>query len=353
MDRRVLRVLDANFNRAREGLRVVEDAVRFVAQDPRQTERLKTLRHELTAVVGPLLARCGAIDTRDAGSDVGTTISTASEWSRTGVDHVVLANASRVAEALRAIEEFAKTLDTSVSPLVEKLRYRFYDIERDLGRLFRPASRLTDCRLYVLITESLCNHSWQTVIREASLGGATCFQLREKSLEGGVLLDRAREFVKVCRELGVVSIINDRVDVAMLSGADGVHLGQGDLPVQAVRALAPSGFVIGKSTHTVEQAIEAQTQGADYVGIGPMFLSSTKPRDFVAGPKVAGDVARAVGIPTIAIGGITVDNAGEVFASGVTGIAVTQAVCGATDVRGAALALINANSTQESPILST
>jgi thiamine-phosphate pyrophosphorylase len=220
---------------------------------------------------------------------------------------------------------------------IEALRYRFYTIEQQLAQTLRPhACDFAAVQLYVLITESLCKHPWLRVAEQAILGGADCLQLREKTLESAELLRRARKLVELCRRHKVKCIINDRADIALLSDADGVHLGQDDLPTREARKLIGRDKILGVSTHRIEQARSAVLDGADYIGIGPVFKSSTKPRDFIAGLDYARQVAREISIPAVAIAGITAENVDEVRASGIRAVAVSSAVIAAEDVRAAA-----------------
>jgi thiamine-phosphate pyrophosphorylase len=188
----------------------------------------------------------------------------------------------------------------------------------------------------VLITESACKVPWLKVAEEALLGGADCLQLREKNLESGELLNRAQQLVKLCHEHSALCIINDRADIAVLAKADGVHVGQDDLPAAAARKIVGPDMLVGVSTHNIEQAKTAVREGADYIGVGPFFKSPTKPRDFIAGPDYAKQVAEQVKIPAIAIAGITEENVDEVLATGIRAIAVTAAVTGCDDPRAGA-----------------
>jgi thiamine-phosphate pyrophosphorylase len=340
MNAMTLRILDANLNRAREALRVIEDYARFALDDRPLCAQLKQLRHEL---VNTTLTFAGdAILHRDTPGDVGTTNKTESEQSRDDIAHVVIAAGKRLGEALRTIEEYLKTEDPSTASKVESIRYRFYDIERQLAFTFRSvACGFASVRLYVLITESQCKRSWMEAATEAIEGGADCLQLREKSLESGEFLRRAKRFVQLCRAHKVISIINDRADIALASGADGVHIGQDDLPAHDARKLLGTGKLIGVSTHNIDQAKQAVLDGADYIGVGPVFRSSTKPRDFLPGLDYARQVAQELGdrIPAVAIAGITEANVDEVLATGIRAVAVTAAVIGCDDVKGAAARL--------------
>jgi thiamine-phosphate pyrophosphorylase len=333
----VLRLLDANANRAREALRVMEDYARFVLDDDLLCGRLKEIRHELIESTQVFIQQ--SIMCRDTPGDVGTDNKTASELSREDIGHVVTAAGKRLGEALRCLEEFAKIDHPAAAGRIEGIRYRCYDIEQVLARTLHPQNRMDGVRLCVLITESACRRPWLEVAQDAIGGGADCLQLREKELDGKTLLRRAIEFVKVCRRHGVVSIINDRPDVAALAGADGVHLGQEDLPAAEVRKLLGNDKIIGISTHNIEQARQAVRDGADYIGVGPFFKSTTKPRDFVAGPEYARQVAAEIRIPALAIAGITPANVDQVLECGLKAVAVTSAVTGCDDVRKAAFEL--------------
>jgi thiamine-phosphate pyrophosphorylase len=334
MNSSVLRILDANANRAREALRVIEDYARFALNHQQISRDLKQLRHDLAAAIGGVVAE--AILYRDTPGDVGTTSKAAAELSRDDVHHVVTAAGKRLGEALRTIEEYLKTLDPAAAAQIEGIRYRFYELEHRLAFTLRPAARgVAGVRLYVLITASLCRHEWLETAGEAIAGGADCLQLREKDLDSGDLLRRARRLVALCRGHNVLCIINDRPDIALLADADGVHVGQTDLPARDTRKLIGRDKIVGVSTHNPEQARQAVLDGADYIGVGPIFPSSTKPRDFLVGLDFARQAAAEISIPAVAISGITAENVDEVLATGVRAIAVSSAVIGASDVRAA------------------
>jgi thiamine-phosphate pyrophosphorylase len=334
----VLRLIDANANRAREALRVLEDYARFLLNDDGICQTLKVIRHELTSCLRDVLPE--AILHRDTPGDVGTAVKTESEGKRTSASDVVIAAGKRLGEALRAIEEYLKTVDPDDARTVESLRYRFYDVEKRIALTLRPgAARFADVRLYVLITESACNRHWLETAEQALLGGADGLQLREKDLESGELLRRAELLVQACHRHGALCVINDRPDVAMLAKADGVHLGQGDLPANQVRQVVGHDMIVGVSTHNLEHARRAVLDGADYIGVGPVFRSPTKPRDFLPGLPYAREVAEQISIPAVGIAGITAENVDEVLATGLRAVAVTAAVTQADDPRAAAAAL--------------
>jgi thiamine-phosphate pyrophosphorylase len=334
----VLRLLDANANRAREALRVLEDYARFVLNDDGISGSLKGIRHSLAEALRDVLPH--AILHRDTPGDVGTTIKTSSEGRRESVADVVTAAGKRLGEALRAIEEYLKTVDPDQARIVESLRYEGYDVEQRIARTLRTGvTRFANVRLYVLITESACARPWFETAEQALLGGADCIQLREKDLESGELLRRTELLVQLCHRHGALCVINDRPDVALLSRADGVHVGQGDLPAKQVRQLVGHDLIVGVSTHNLDQAKQAVLDGADYIGVGPVFRSPTKPRDFLPGLDYARQVAQHIQIPAVAIAGITAENVDEVLATGLRAIAITAAVTQSPDPRAATIAL--------------
>jgi len=325
----VLRLIDANANRAREALRVLEDYARFVLNNYDFCTHLKLLRHDLTESLKPVLHT--AILHRDTANDIGADNKTPAELTRADSADVVVAAGKRLGESLRCLEEFAKIDFPQSARAIERLRYRFYDLERDLNLTLRPAKYFANVRLCVLITSSLCKAPWLKVAEQAIEGGADCLQLREKDLDSGELLCRAKDFVALCKSRKVVSIINDRPDIVLLSGADGVHVGQTDLPAREARKIIGPDKILGVSTHNLSQAQQALLDSADYIGVGPVFPSATKPRDFLPGLDFAREVAQSIPIPALAIAGITLNNVDEVLATGITGIAVTAAVLGADD----------------------
>ena len=196
---------------------------------------------------------------------------------------------------------------------------------------------MTAPRLYVILDRSVAGgRDLDAILAGALDGGAEMIQLREKTCPSGTLFPLAQRLRARCRAAGVPFIVNDRVDLAVAVDADGVHLGQDDLPPAAARALLKPGMILGLSTHSVEQAKAAQAAGADYVAVGSMFPTATKPEFQLVGPALARQVRPVVRVPLIGIGGITPDNVGDVIAAGVDGVAVISAVCAAPDPRAAA-----------------
>lgn len=356
----LLRIIDANFNRAREALRVMEEHARLVLDDAALTEEIKAIRHALAEAVGALNVEsstcAGAkedtsharadssssnflLKSRDILGDVGCRVRTSSEYVRASARDVVLAAGRRAGEALRTLEEYGKTLDVGFAESVETIRYRVYEAERRLHLTVDAQARFAQVRLYVIITESLCAGDWLATAEAALRGGANCLQLREKSLPDRVFLERARRLVRMCRRHNALCIINDRPDLAALAGADGVHLGQDDVAVAAARRILPPHGIVGLSTHTLEQLEAAAATVPDYVAIGPMFATPSKPSVALAGPKALTKARRRTSLPLVAIGGIDERNVEQILSAAPAAICVCRAVIAQPDPHAAATTL--------------
>jgi thiamine-phosphate pyrophosphorylase len=340
------RILDANVNRAREAMRVMEDAARFALNDPAISSELKNLRHDLRAALAHLPE--GWLEAnRDTPDDVGVDISAPGEMSRADLADVVIAAGKRLTEALRVIEEMGKTIDVKMAGEIESLRYRAYDIDQRLT-LRLGSGRARQWRLCLLLTESLCKRPWRDVLRAAITGGVDCVQVREKTMDGGELIERVREVIDIARPLGVTVIVNDRVDVALAAGADGVHVGQSDMSVRDVRRIGGRALMVGMSTHNMDEADRAVSDGADYCGVGAMFETSTKQREASGIAYLREFLQRYPHTPHLAIGGITPANVHTLVEAGARGVAVSSAICGADDPEAAARDLLCASAVARS-----
>ncbi len=333
--RSAARIIDANANRAREGLRVLEDIARFALDDADLCARAKSARHALRGHLAVLPLPSGlAVSARDTPGDVGTRVSTKAEGERADLAGVAAAAAARTGEALRAIEETAKTMGGPGAGF-EALRYEVYELDRLVRSSLVPLA--PQWRLCVLLTASLCAPTpWEAVAEAAIAGGADCLQFREKELTDRELLLRARRLVALRDGLdpSVSVVINDRPDIALLAGADAVHVGQGDLTPADVRAVAGAGMPVGVSTSTISEAVGALTTGASSVGLGPMYPTTTKGKDSIAGERYLRAFLadeRVHHLPHLCIGGITPENASALVEAGARGLAVSGAVCAADD----------------------
>ena len=311
---------------------MVEDFCRFTLNSSQLTMRAKQLRHELSAAIGRLDAG-RLIAGRDTSGDVGIDSTVDNQLKRSSVNDCFTAGCKRLTEALRVLAETIQTFSPSVAGIIEKLRYTAYALEKDIILFSNAAEKFRRVQLYVIIT-GLSPADVLALTHHCIDGGADCIQLRQKTVKDDELFVLAAEFVKICKSAGVMSIINDRVDMAVAAGADGVHLGQNDLSVEQARKLQLSPLVIGRTTHSVEQLKAACLDNPAYVSLGPVFATPTKPDietvglDYVKkGVEMLGDT----GIGHVAIGGITPENVGQVLAAGARVIAVCSAAASAAD----------------------
>ncbi|UCF00026.1 MAG: thiamine phosphate synthase [Planctomycetota bacterium] len=340
MAKSVYRIIDANFNRAREAIRVIEEFCRFALNSAPLTQRAKQLRHELSACLQNLDAD-RLIASRDSVGDVGIGQTVDSQLTRTELKDCFTAGCKRLTEALRVLSEMTQTINPSVAETFEKLRFSAYTLEKDIVIFSEPAEKFKPVKLYVIISSNL-PADVLSLTHRCIAGGADCIQLRSKSIDDAQLFALAAEFVKICNDADVLSIINDRVDIAVAADADGVHLGQNDLPVEYTRKLQLTPLILGKSTHSVEQLRAACDELPTYVSLGPVFSTPTKPQ---AKPVGLDYVTQAVailkdtGIAHVAIGGITLDNINKVLSAGAKAIAVCSAVTESADPTAACQAL--------------
>lgn len=204
-------------------------------------------------------------------------------------------------------------------------------------------SNVTSCstwRLYVIVDAAACGArepAW--VAEQAIRGGADVIQLRHKAASAATLLRQARELLTVTRPAGIPLIINDRADVAAAAGADGVHVGQDDLPVAEARKIVGPGKLVGQSTHSLEQAIVADINHADYIAVGPLYPTPTKPDSPAVGLPLIREVRLRVEAPIVCIGGIDHATLPEVVRAGARCVAVVRAVCAAPDPAAASRSL--------------
>ena len=336
--REVYRILDANFNRAREALRVAEDCGRFALNDPAITAMAKNLRSDLAEILQVMPVEEFLVS-RDTPGDIGTEISSPTETRRADLSDVVTAACKRLTEALRTIEEYGKFIAPDKVVHIERMRYNGYTLEkRILGRL-RVHRRLADAKLYVLVSSRLCTGSLRETARAAIAGGAEVLQLRDKGIPDDQLLALAAEIRELTDETNRIFIVNDRPDIAAIVGADGVHLGQHDLPIAETRRLLRPGAIIGRSTHSPAQAKAAVNEGADYISVGPIFETDTKDAGPAVGVDMLREIAQTVSLPIVAIGGIQADTAASVVEAGASLVAVCSAVCGNPQPRAATEAI--------------
>lgn len=326
----VYRILDANLNRCTEGLRVTEEHLRFVCEDAHLSSICKELRHDLASCMQAIPASA-LHAARDVSGDVGTHITTDSEERRGDIKSVVTANLKRVAQSLRSLEEYTKLLAPQLAAELEALRYRSYTLERSISLLYASQQRLDSAYLYVLIDGRESLDAFEQTATLLLHNDVDVLQLRDKRLSDRELLERAQTLRRLTRDAARLFVMNDRIDLALASGADGVHLGQDDLSVGMARRILGPDVLIGVSTHAIEQAREAVLDGANYIGCGPTFPSQTKSFEAFPGLDYLRQVAAEIALPAFAIGGIDCDNITDVCETGFSRVAASNTILSSPD----------------------
>ena len=319
-------LIDANLARAREGIRVIEDIARFIFRDQERFEELKRLRHELLNVQR-FFGVATLLDGR-AEPDIGKEEVVSGEYERSSAWDIISANMSRSIEAIRVLEEFAKVYIPHVSRSLENIRYRLYALEYRL--LIRTPHyylhRHCEGGVVYCLSDSV-----DEIISYLDRG-ARIVQLRDKTSPTHLVYEKAK---KICdalakKELTVTEsrplfFINDHAEITAQLPVDGVHIGQADGGLARARRIVGTAKIIGLSTHSVDQALQGVKDGADYISIGPVYPTDTKPDYQPVGIDTAGQVARSVAIPLFVIGGITPENVSSVYAAGIKNIAAISA----------------------------
>ncbi|MCP1490948.1 thiamine phosphate synthase [Peribacillus frigoritolerans] len=197
-----------------------------------------------------------------------------------------------------------------------------------------------DLSLYLVTEESIAIEELTKIIAESVSGGVSIVQLREKNNSSLSFYEKASALKQLLNELSIPLIINDRVDIALAVGADGIHIGQDDLPLPVVKKMVPEDMIVGVSVSTLEEALEAERNGADYIGVGSVFPTKTKQDATLMALEDLGEICRGVSIPAVAIGGITADNISALSDSGLSGTAVVSAIMNADNPKTASESLL-------------
>ncbi len=338
----MLRIIDANLNRLSEGLRLLEDLARLQLNDATLTQQLKNMRHELLRSDWSFQQQL--LQARNSEGDVGIDMEVPGDEKQRELPTVVIANARRVQQSLRTLEELSKTPDAKLDPeKFKQARFSLYTIEQELvSKLLRQDKTRHVAGLYAIIdTQALKGRSHIEVASQVISGGATVVQLRDKLLSKKELLPIAQQLRGLCTEHNVLFIVNDYLDIALAADADGLHLGQDDLPIKVARKLLPIDRILGSSVTTADQALTAESEGADYIAVGSIYPTKYKETATVVGLERLRQIKQAISLPLVAIGGINKDNAAEVIAAGADSVAVISAVLDAEAPKEAAREIVD------------
>ncbi|MBH8571996.1 thiamine phosphate synthase [Nostocaceae cyanobacterium CENA369] len=313
----VYRILDANLDRAREGLRIIEEWCRFGLNNAQLSGECKHLRQEI-AVWHTTELRAA----RNTPGDRGTELTHPQEEQRSSVKSLLQANFCRVQEALRVLEEYGKLHHPNMGPAFKQMRYRVYTLESNLMG-YQRQQMLWRSRLYLVTspTETLL-----TTVEAALKGGLTLVQYRDKTADDSLRLEQATKLCQLCHSYGALFVVNDRVDLALAVDADGVHLGQQDMPIATARQLLGPQRLIGRSTTNPDEMQQAIAEGADYIGVGPVYETPTKLGKAAAGLEYVSYAAANSSIPWFAIGGIDANNINDAIDAGAERVAVVRSL---------------------------
>ncbi len=345
MTSHLFRLVDANVNRASEGLRVLEDVARFALDDDVMARELRAMRHDLALITSQFGLKL--LSARDSVRDVGRESGMRAQGDRTLLS-TVRANAKRAEESLRVLEEIGRLVDFERhinSARVEGLRYSLYDLEKRLSGGVSRADSVSRIRgLYVVVDrQAVGERSLVEVASEAIEGGAAVIQHRDKVSDKVEVYREAEALSSLCVERGALFVVNDYADIAMAVGAAGLHVGQRDLPLEVLRRMLPVETIIGVSCESEEDAQRAVDEGADYLAIGALFPTTQKSDHVLVGLNLLSSVCGRVGsTPVVAIGGIGAENVAAVVSAGADAIAVISAVIMQPDIRVAARMLLDA-----------
>ncbi len=332
------RIIDVNINRATEALRVLEEITRFELDDEGLSEQLKNIRHKISTCFDKHYETM--LCARDTENDVGVGIENPSE--KNSIITIFKSNIKRLQQALRVLAEYSvSTSDTRNRTIFENARYEAYTLEKEIWEKLSEnlnKFRLADKKLYLVTNSDKFENEDDFIdaVAAALKGGVQIVQLREKKRPAKEIINLGKKIRMLCSEFNALYIVNDRIDIAQITEADGVHLGQDDIDVHSAREILGKNFIIGVSTHAPEQAHKAVLDGADYIGVGPIFVTPTKEGRAAVGLEYVKWASENVKIPFFAIGGIDLENVKTVIDTGAERVAVVRAIISAENPKNAA-----------------
>ncbi len=334
-DLRIYQIIDANLDRAREGLRVIEDWARFGLGKEKYVEKIKNFRQ--------ILGKCHLEvykQSRNHIEDKCKGLTHQEQIKRKTSEQIISSNSGRVQEALRVIEEFSRLHNHELSQIASEIRYEIYTLEVDLlclSKRKKSEEILKENDLYVISDQK---ENLLETIEDILIAGVKIIQHRFKS---GTDKDNLQEAIKIknlCKRYNSLFIINDRVDIALASDADGIHLGQDDLDLKTARKLLGFSKIIGISANNEIDISNALKDGCDYLGIGPVFESATKKNKKPLGIKKIKTLTKDLNIPWFAIGGIKSNNISYLKSNGFKKVALVSQLMNSEDPKEEAIIIL-------------
>ncbi len=334
-DMRISQIIDANLDRAREGLRVLEDWARFGLGNKDLVRKLKNFRQ----ILGKNHLEIYKIS-RNHIEDKCKGLSHVEQINRKTPHKIISSNSARVQEALRVIEEFSRNHNNKLCKIASEIRYEIYTLEIELLNLStskKAKLKISENNLYSITEE---RENLLEIIEKILLGGVKIIQHRFKQGKDKDNLKKAIEIKCLCEKYNSLFIVNDRVDIALASNADGVHLGQDDIDIVTVRKIMGNSKIIGVSANNSTDITNAIKNGCDYIGIGPVFQTLTKKNKEPLGVERVKSLTKDLTIPWFAIGGINKLNIASLKNNGISKVAIVSGLLNSKDPKEEAIIIL-------------
>ena len=334
-DLRIYQIIDANLDRAREGLRVLEDWARFSLGQAKYVERIKNFRQILGKNHLEVYKQ-----SRNQIEDKCQGLAHPEQINRKTSEQIISSNSGRVQEALRVIEEFSRLHNNELSKIASEIRYEIYTIEIELLNLSKCKNSeeiLKENDLYIITAQK---DNLLERIEEILIAGVKIIQHRFKTGTDKDHLQEAIQIKNLCKRYNSLFIINDRVDIALASNADGIHLGQDDLDLKSARKILGYSKIIGISANNKIDISNALKEGCDYIGIGPVFETPTKKDKKPIGIENIKTLTKNLTIPWFAIGGINTKNISYLKNNGFKKVALVSQLMNSEDPKEEAMMIL-------------
>ena len=332
---RIFQIIDANLDRAREGLRVLEDWARFALGSEHLVIKIKNFRQILGKNHLEMYKK-----SRNYIEDQCKGLSHVEQINRKSPDKIISCNSARVQESLRVIEEFSRNHNKELSKVASKIRYEVYTLEIELLNFnYRKIAEsiISENSLYAITDQK---ENLLEIIEKILLAGVKIIQYRFKNGTDKNHLKEAIQIKSLCKKYNSLLIINDRIDIALASNADGIHLGQDDIDITTARKLIGSSKIIGVTANNQTDINNAIKNGCDYIGVGPVFQTFTKKNKEPLGIEKIKDLTKEIKIPWFAIGGINKENISSLKINGIRKVALVSGLLNSEDPKEEAIIIL-------------